>query len=268
MNWDEIFIEADQLRYLVEQDAVYLFDCRFVLQEPQLGRLKWSEQRIETADYLHLEDDLSDEVSAGSGRHPLPTGSRLELLLRRLPADDKLLVCYDGGNQLFAARAWLIFRLQHKSCLILNGGLPAWLNCSSTRFHSVPTMRKIPLELIELEQFIDQPDFQPVDARQPERYSGQFEPLDPYPGHIAGAVNRPWQECFLPDGRFNGDLHWHRQRWQQSGPAKKNVHYCGSGITAAAGIISALLAECLPVYFYVGGWSEYYSRYPLLPSQQ
>ena len=41
-----------------------------------------------------------------------------------------------------------------------------------------------------------------VDARAPERYAGDHEPVDPVAGHIPGAVNVPTADNLAPDGTF------------------------------------------------------------------
>ena len=73
-----------------------------------------------------------------------------------------------------------------------------------------------------------------LDARAPERYRGETEPLDPRAGHIPGAINAPStgnvdrQGRFLPADQL-------RERFAEIGVQDDApvAAYCGSGITAA-----------------------------------
>jgi thiosulfate/3-mercaptopyruvate sulfurtransferase len=77
-----------------------------------------------------------------------------------------------------------------------------------------------------------------LDARIPERYRGDVEPIDPVAGHIPGARNAPWNEP-LPEI-----------------PPGEVVAYCGSGITAAV-LINRLALAGREAKLYAGSWSEW-----------
>lgn len=82
-----------------------------------------------------------------------------------------------------------------------------------------------------------------VDARAPERYRGELEPIDPVAGHVPGAVNVPTEDNLDPTGRFRpaGDL---RARYAEAGAvAGADVAaYCGSGVTACHDVLAMELA--------------------------
>ena len=99
-----------------------------------------------------------------------------------------------------------------------------------------------------------------LDARAPERYRGEAEPVDPVAGHIPGAVNVPFAEL-APGGRFlpPADL---RARLEAAGVRSGGnaVAYCGSGVTAAVIVLAAEVAGIGPVRLYPGSWSEWCAR--------
>jgi thiosulfate/3-mercaptopyruvate sulfurtransferase len=101
-----------------------------------------------------------------------------------------------------------------------------------------------------------------VDARAPERYRGDHEPIDPVAGHIPGAANLPFA-TLAPGGRFlpPGEL---RERLAAAGVARgaDAVAYCGSGITASVVIAAAATAGIDDVRLYAGSWSEWCRAVP------
>jgi thiosulfate/3-mercaptopyruvate sulfurtransferase len=80
-----------------------------------------------------------------------------------------------------------------------------------------------------------------VDARVPERYRGEPNPIDNVPGRIPGAVNAPWSEPLpqLPEGEL--------------------VAYCGSGVTSCVTLHRLALAG-REGKLYPGSWSEWEQR--------
>ena len=96
-----------------------------------------------------------------------------------------------------------------------------------------------------------------LDARAPERYAGETEPIDPVAGHVPGAVNSPTTAWVTADGTFRRDLaeHWERVRAGHEGGDGVGV-YCGSGVTAAHEMLA--LAELgVDTVLYPGSWSEW-----------
>jgi thiosulfate/3-mercaptopyruvate sulfurtransferase len=93
-----------------------------------------------------------------------------------------------------------------------------------------------------------------IDARSPERYRGEVEPIDPVAGHVPGAVNVPSDANLTENGRFRspGEL---RELYAVAagGPA---AVYCGSGVTAAHDILAMRVAG-LEAALYPGSWSEW-----------
>jgi thiosulfate/3-mercaptopyruvate sulfurtransferase len=103
----------------------------------------------------------------------------------------------------------------------------------------------------------------PVDARVPERFRGEVEPIDRVAGRIPGAVNLPFMEV-APEGRFLPPEEL-RARFTAAGAetGRELVAYCGSGVTACALVLAAELAGLPPARLYPGSWSEWSRRgYP------
>src|SRR5207245_8546570 len=105
-----------------------------------------------------------------------------------------------------------------------------------------------------------------LDARAPERYRGETEPIDPRAGHIPGARSAPFGENLAaPNGRFlPADALGRRYRALGAGPAAELVCYCGSGVTACHDLLALALAGRDDARLYEGSWSDG-SRDPSAP---
>jgi thiosulfate/3-mercaptopyruvate sulfurtransferase len=201
------------------------------------------------------------------GRHPLPDADSFATHMRAAGVSTaRPVVVYDEGTSMAAARAWWLLRyFGHPDVTVLDGGLAAWIRAG------YPLETKIPAAAFG--DFLARPGGMPVidadeaaeiatrgillDARAPERFSGQVEPVDPVAGHIPGARNRPSSQNVDQTGRFldPGAL---RETFEQLG-VRKGVElaaYCGSGVTAAHEVLALELAGYRAA-LYPGSWSEW-----------
>jgi len=97
-----------------------------------------------------------------------------------------------------------------------------------------------------------------VDARAPERYRGEVEPLDPRAGHVPGAVNLPFADN-LRDGRFRPVAEL-AERFAGVAGAEAVVVYCGSGVSAAHDLMALEAIGVRGARLYPGSWSDWVSH--------
>ncbi len=90
-----------------------------------------------------------------------------------------------------------------------------------------------------------------IDARTPERFRGEVEPIDPVAGHIPGARNLPFEEV-APGGRLLPP-----EELRERLPEGPFVAYCGSGVTSCLLLLAAEVAGRGPARLYPGSWSEW-----------
>ncbi len=88
-----------------------------------------------------------------------------------------------------------------------------------------------------------------VDARAPERWRGETEPIDPVAGRIPGARNR----YFLDPAPLPREFL----------DAPDVVVYCGSGVTACAVLYELDRAGRTDARLYPGSFSEWYAVGPV-----
>jgi thiosulfate/3-mercaptopyruvate sulfurtransferase len=244
-----------------------IIDCRFSLVDAEYGRHAYEQDHIPNAIYASLNKDLSSKVVKGiTGRHPLPKPSEFENTVREWGINNnQLVVLYDDDVGSYAARAWWMLRwLGHDQVVVLKGGYKAWKKSGKEISQQVPVFvpslfkRADPLtKQISADALVNyQSDI--VDARDPRRFSGEVEPIDPVAGHIPGARCMPFMLNVDDEGEFKSvaDL---RRQFNEFGisDSQELVCYCGSGVTATHNILCLVQAGFPEPILYAGSWSEW-----------
>jgi thiosulfate/3-mercaptopyruvate sulfurtransferase len=248
------------LRKHLGEPGLVVVDCRFVLGRPDAGKRAWLEGHLPGAAFLDVDRDLSDEAG-DRGRHPLPDAAGFEAAARRAGIDaDSRVLAYDEAGEGGAARLWWLLRhFGHRDAAVLDGGLRAWREQGGPLEEGRTTPS--PGDFTAHERGDDTVGLDAVrggslrllDARAPERFRGEAEPIDPVAGHIPGARNVPFAEL-TPDGRFRPP----RELRERLGDAPFAA-YCGSGVSACTLLVAAELAG-VPARLYPGSWSEWSRR--------
>lgn len=242
-----------------------MFDCRFDLADAEAGGRRYAEGHIPGAEYLHLNNDLSGPIKPGrTGRHPLPERAAFEVLLTEHGVTDEIqVVAYDDMGGMFAARLWWMLRWTgHVAVAVLDGGYQAWLELDgshpasdSARASSVPH----PVSMAQVRKHVDTGTWTLLDARASDRFHGENDTIDPVAGHIAGAVNAPFQGNLGDNGRFLEPTALQRRFGDLLADegGKRVVCYCGSGVTAAHNVLAIVHAGMPEPALYPGSWSEW-----------
>jgi thiosulfate/3-mercaptopyruvate sulfurtransferase len=245
-------------------DDVVVADVRWYL-DGRSGRAAYDTGHLPGAVFVDLDRWLSRAGDPTEGRHPLPEPEVFAAGMSRLGIGDRsVVVAYDDQGGVIAARlVWLLRATGHDAAL-LDGGLSAYADPLSTEPVNLPAATFTatpwpPERLAGVEDAVD-PAATVLDARAPDRYRGDHEPVDPRAGHIPGAVNLPCRENLDPTGRFLPAERL-RERLRAAGVVEGAdvVSYCGSGVTACHNLLALELAGLGQGRLYPGSWSAYSS---------
>jgi len=271
----ESVVSVDWLFNSLDDPNVVVIDCRFQLSEPNWGRQQYETSHIPGAFYLDLNQDLSSPVQKHGGRHPLPNPNPFAQKLAKMGIhfNQTSVVAYDDSRCAFAARLWWLLRyLGHDQVAVLNGGWKVWNNAGypvSTEIPSLAAGNFIPQpreywvvdrEGVKARQADEKAVI--IDSRDPDRYRGEREPIDPVAGHIPGALNFPWKTVTDEQGNLYNPAQ-QRQRWLNGESSieenQEKIVYCGSGVTACVNLLSLHLAQLPHGKLYPGSWSDWCS---------
>ncbi len=263
-------ISTAALALHLDDPAFAIVDCRAKLDDLTWGGNEHVAAHIPGAVYADLTHDLSGPKTGTNGRHPLPDPAALAAVFSRLGiASGVQVVAYDQENGMFSSRLWWLLRwLGHDAVAVLDGGFKKWT--AEGRATETGERTRAPRAFSGSPDATMTVDVQTVaaqlgagsrlvDARAPERYRGETEPIDKMPGHIPGAKNHFFQWNLDEQGLFRtpADLRAKLATTVGDVPADQIVCYCGSGVTACHNLLALEHAGLSGAKLYAGSWSEW-----------
>lgn len=265
-----VIVDAAAVKAELDQGNVpTLLDVRWKLGDDN-GLEHYRAAHIPGAIYVDLDTELAAPATEERGRHPLPEIGALQDSVRRWGIDaDTPVVVYDDNASQSAARAWWLLRWAGLDDVrILDGGLNAWTQAgysvgtgdeaAATDGTAQLSPGHLPVADIDATaRAAAGSDTVVLDARAPERYRGEIEPVDRRAGHIPGAVSAPTAANVDDTGRFRSADQL-RRRFADIGvtPGSTVVVYCGSGVTAAHEV-AALAQAGTSAALFPGSWSQW-----------
>lgn len=266
-----MLVTVERLREHLNDSRWRIVDVRHDLFDKDAGPRAYRTGHIPGAVFANIDLDLSGTKTGLNGRHPLPPRDTLVNNFRRWGINaDTQIVAYDAQGGQFAARLWWVARwLGHPRMALLDGGWSAWVAKTGLSSTSEPDLIRgnftarealVPLATVDqVQRTLRASSHMLLDARTPERYRGEKEPIDPVAGHVPGARNRAWQSNLNPDQTFKSasGLRSEFEQLMQGLPAPQITHQCGSGVTACHNVFAMELAGLPGSSLYGGSWSEW-----------
>jgi thiosulfate/3-mercaptopyruvate sulfurtransferase len=269
MNYTTL-MDTGTLAQLLGDGDVVVVDCRFDLADTAAGERLYAQGHIPGAIYAHLDRDLAGPKTGTNGRHPLPSADAVLSTFGRFGIDsDVQVVAYDQDSGMWASRLWwMLHWMGHARAAVLDGGFAKWTaeqrpvragveTNPPRRFDGTPR-EELTVTATEVGALAESSDVRIVDARAPERYRGEVEPIDRVAGHIPGAVNHFFQKNLL-NGQFRSPPELRSQFSASLGEVSGDrvICYCGSGVTACHNVLALEHAGIPGARLYPGSWSEW-----------
>jgi len=227
-------------------------DCRWELGSPGRGRELYLADHIPGASFLDVDEDLSSPPG-DRGRHPLPEPDDFAAAASRAGIGDGIFVVAYGVMGGAERLWWLVRHFGHDQVAVLREGIESWRGPLQQAEEEIEPARFEPrpreddtIEVEELAARLDDPDLLVLDARTPNRFRGEPNPIDRVPGRIPGARNLPFtSQKPIPEDVL---------------AAKEIAVYCGSGVTSCVPLLALAEAGRPDARLYPGSWSEWEGR--------
>ncbi len=264
-------IEVDELLKIAEDPNVLIFD----VSNGKNARADFEKEHLKGAQFVDLNSQLADiKEDLSGGRHPLPKVEHFSETLTSLGINENNhIVVYDDKNSSNAAARfwWMLRSVGHQEVQVLNGGINEAKRHGFPLRSGIETIRKsskpypadrwnLPMvEIDQVREFSENPNYLIIDVRGQERYDGIVEPIDLIAGHIPGAINIPFTENLDANGLFlkpNELREKYKTRFGEISDENIIVH-CGSGVTACHTILALDYAGIKIPKLYIGSWSEW-----------
>ena len=266
-----VLVTTEWLARHLGDPALRIADVRWYLDPARKGRDAYAAGHLPGAVFLDVDSDLSAPGGGRGravGRHPWPSAEQVSRVMGGAGiGGGTRVVAYDDQGGAVAARLWYLLRAHgHDGAAVLDGGIVKWMAEGRPVSTEVPSVTPAPFDarlrpgsvLTKADMLGRDPARPLLDARAPERYRGDTEPIDLRAGHIPGARNAPFSgnltggapPVFLPPAEL-------RKRYAALGAeGAAPVVYCGSGVTACHDLLALRLAG-LSGSLYAGSWSEW-----------
>ena len=191
----------------------------------------------------------------------------------RMGIDERVqVVAYGAQTDMFASRLWWLLRwLGHDAVAVLDGGFDAWVaegrptasgveHRSPRQFTGTPHPDMV-ADAAQVARLADDGAWRLLDARAPDRYRGDVEPIDAKAGHIPGALNYFFKRSLDERGQLLAPEDLRRAFEATLGTASPDhvVCYCGSGVSACHNLLALEHAGLPGAKLYAGSWSEWSS---------
>jgi thiosulfate/3-mercaptopyruvate sulfurtransferase len=255
----------------LDDAGLRVVDVRWYVDPDRKGREAYAAAHLPGAVFLDMDADLAapgGRRGGPLGRHPWPAEEQVARVMGGAGIGPGIhVVAYDDQAGAMAARLWYLLRAYgHHEVSVLDGGFVKWQAEGRPVSTEVPAVaprrfeaRLRPGWVVTKREMRERAGgWLVLDARAPERYRGDAEPLDLRAGHIPGAANAPYTGNLTagPLPVFAPPSALHSRYAALGAAAAEPVVYCGSGVTACHDLLALEIAG-LRGRLYAGSWSEW-----------
>lgn len=267
-----MLISTAELREHLQDPAWFVFDCRHDLFDFARGAQIYRAGHVPGAYFAPVESALSGAKTGSNGRHPLPEPDDfVAFLAQHGVGETSQVVAYDDVGGQYAARFWWMARwIGLPRAAVLDGGFAKWVADGHAVASDEPLPRvggavsarpdpSLVWNTATVMTRAEAGNCLVLDARAPERFRGESEPIDQVAGRIPGAANRFFKANLQADLTMRPAAELKREFAELLGDRRPAdvVHQCGSGVTACVNLLAMEHAGLPGSKLYAGSWSEW-----------